>query len=155
MSKYQFTASNIYISGTDIPENLLGINEPELLHEIEEALLQQAYHIFIAECEPNTSFDEAYFKSLHRRTYESLYNWAGAYRTVDMSKGDSLFCRAVYLEQESRRIFRLLEDEYFLRQVQDCSAEKFAGRLAYYQSELIALHPFYEPNGRIIRLFLT
>ena len=35
MSKYQFTASNIYIPGTDLPENLLGINEPELLHEIE------------------------------------------------------------------------------------------------------------------------
>ena len=31
--------------------------------------------------------------------------------------------------------------------------EKFAERLAHYQSELIALHPFYELNGRITRLF--
>ena len=29
----------------------------------------------------------------------------------------------------------------------------FAERLAYFQGEVIALHPFYELNGRITRLF--
>jgi len=75
------------------------------------------------------------------------------YRTVDMSKGGSLFCRAAYLEQESKRIFRQLEEEGFLHQAEGAQPEKFAERLAYYQSELIALHPFYEINGRITRLF--
>lgn len=153
MPRYQFSASDIYIPGTDIPKNHLGITEPELLHEVEETLLQQAYQTFIAECEPCTRFDEAYFKSLHQRTFEPLYDWAGVYRTVDMSKGDSMFCRAVYLDQESRRIFRQLEEEEFLKQSQDGQPENFAERLAYFQSELIALHPFYELNGRITRLF--
>ena len=153
MSKYQFTASDIYLGGTDIPKNHLGITEPELLHEVEETLLQQAYQTFIAESESNTRFDETYFKSLHQRTFETLYDWAGVYRTVDMSKGSSVFCRAAHLGQESRRIFRELEEESFLRQAQDWQPEKFAERLAYYQSELIALHPFYELNGRITRLF--
>lgn len=153
MSKYQFAASDIYLPGTDIPKNLLGITEPELLHEVEETLLQQAYQTFIAECEPATRFDETYFKSLHQRTFETLYEWAGLYRTVDMSKGGSLFCRAIYLEKESARIFRQLEEEGFLHQAEDSQPEKFAERLAYYQSELIALHPFYELNGRITRLF--
>lgn len=153
MSKYQFNASDIYLPGTDIPKNRLGISEPELLHQVEETLLQQAYQTFIAECEPDTRFDEAYFKSLHQRTLESLYDWAGAYRSVDMSKGNSMFCRASYLAQESQRIFRQLEQESFLHQAKDSSREKFAERLAYYQSELIALHPFYELNGRITRLF--
>jgi cell filamentation protein len=70
-----------------------------------------------------------------------------------MSKGGSLFCRAGYLEQEARRIFRELEQEQYLQQAADWSTEKFAERLAHYQSELIALHPFYELNGRITRLF--
>jgi hypothetical protein len=70
-----------------------------------------------------------------------------------MSKGGSLFCRAAYLEQEARRIFRELEQEQYLKQAVDWTAEKFAERLAHYQSELIALHPFYELNGRITRLF--
>ncbi len=152
MSKYQFAASDIYLPGTDIPKNRLGITEPELLHEVEESLLQQAYQVFIVECEPGTRFDEAYFKSLQQRTFETLYDWAGVYRTVDMSKGGSLFCRAAYLEQESKRIFSQLEEEGYLQQA-NWPPEKFAERLAYYQSELIALHPFYELNGRITRLF--
>jgi cell filamentation protein len=110
VSKYQFAVSDIYLPGTDIPKNRLGITEPELLHEVEESLLQQAYQAFIAECEPNTRFDETYFKSLQQRTFETLYDWAGVYRTVDMSKGGSLFCRAAYLEQESKRIFHQLEE---------------------------------------------
>lgn len=153
MSKYQFTESNIYLPGTGIPINRLGIETPDLLHEIEGTLLQQAYTRFITELDPSVRFDEDYFKSLHRDTYESLYEWAGLYRNVDMSKGGSLFCRATYLEQEARRIFRELEQEQYLKQAADWPTEKLAERLAHYQSELIALHPFYELNGRITRLF--
>ncbi|MDO8349905.1 MAG: hypothetical protein Q7S94_01995 [Gallionella sp.] len=109
MSKYQFAESDIYLTGTDIPKNRLGIEAPDLLHEVEATLLQQAYTRFITELEPSVRFDENYFKALHRDTYETLYEWAGLYRTVDMSKGGSLFCRAPYLEQEASRIFRILD----------------------------------------------
>jgi cell filamentation protein len=153
VSKYQFTESDIYLPGTGIPKNRVGIEMPDLLHEVEGTLLQQAYTRFIIELDPSVRFDEDYFQALHRDTYESLYEWAGMYRTVDMSKGGSLFCRAAYLEQETRRIFRELEREQYLKQAADWTVEKFADRLAHYQSELIALHPFYELNGRITRLF--
>jgi cell filamentation protein len=153
VSKYQFAESDIYLPGTDIPKNRLGIEAPDLLHEVEATLLQQAYTRFITELAPSTRFDENYFKALHRDTFESLYEWAGLYRTVDMSKGGSLFCRAAYLEQESRRIFRELEQEQYLKQAANQTVEQFSERLAHYQSELIALHPFYELNGRITRLF--
>jgi cell filamentation protein len=46
VSKYQFNASDIYLPGTDIPKNRLGITEPDLLHQIEETLLQQTYQTF-------------------------------------------------------------------------------------------------------------
>lgn len=153
MSKYQFRESDIYVPGTDIPKNRLGITEADLLHEIEATLLQQAYQTFIAELQSATRFDEAYFKSLHQRTWASLYDWAGEYRSVDMSKGGSLFCRAAFLETESSRLFRQLEQEDFLRHAAGWPKEKFAERLAHYQCELIALHPFLELNGRITRLF--
>ena len=153
MSRYQFEKSKIYLPGTDIPKNRLGITEADLLHEIEATLLQQAYQTFIDELQPATRFDEAYFKSLHQRTWASLYDWAGVYRSVDMSKGGSLFCRAEFLEKESQRLFRKLEQEDYLKQAADWPKEKFAERMAHYQCELIALHPFYELNGRITRLF--
>lgn len=153
MSKYQFSESDIYLHGTDIPKNRLGIETPDLLHEVEATLLQQAYTRFINDLNPSVSFNEDYFKALHHDTFASLYEWAGLYRTLDMSKGNSLFCRASFLEQESRRIFQELERDQFLKQSANWTSEKISERLAYYQSELIALHPFYELNGRITRLF--
>ena len=153
MSKYQFKQSDIYQPGTDLPINRLNIADAEVLHEIEAQLLQQAYQAFVAELDASTRFDEPYFQSLHRRTFETLYAWAGQYRTQDMVKGSSMFCRASYLPAEARRIFSELEQEHFLSGAAHWPRDRFADRLAYYQSELIALHPFYELNGRITRLF--
>lgn len=153
MSKYQFRQSDIYLPGTELPVNRLGIEDEDLLHEVEAQLLEQAYATFVSELQPDTRLDEAYFQSLHRRTFESLYEWAGRYRTEDMIKGGSMFCRAAYLPAESRRIFAELERESFLQGAGQWPLERFAQRLAYYQGELIALHPFYELNGRITRLF--
>ncbi|MCM2297121.1 Fic family protein [Rhodoferax sp.] len=153
MSKYQFQQSDIYQPGTDLPINRLNIGDAEILQEVEAQLLQQAYQTFVFELRADTRFDEAYFQSLHLRTFESLYAWAGQYRTQDMVKGGSMFCRATFLPNESHRIFAELEKEDFLRGAAAWPLDRFAGRLAYFQSELIALHPFYELNGRITRLF--
>ncbi len=153
MSKYQFQQSDIYQPGTDLPINRLNIDDADILQEVEAQLLQQAYRTFVSELTADTRFDEAYFQSLHLRTYESLYAWAGQYRRQDMVKGASMFCRATYLPHESRRIFSELEKENFLRGAALWPTARFADRLAYFQSELIALHPFYELNGRIPRLF--
>ena len=90
MSKYQFQQSDIYQPGTDLPINRLNIGDAEILHEIEAQLLQQAYQTFVAELATDTRFDEAYFQFLHQRTFESLYAWAGQYRTQDMVKGGSI-----------------------------------------------------------------
>lgn len=152
MSKYQFHESDIYIPGTSIPVNKLGITDEATLAATEADLLGQAYEIFVAELDINQIFDAAYFLSLHQRTFESLYEWAGQYRSVDMLKGQSMFCRAIYLRTELERIFKQLADEKYLREVSQ-STDEFAERLAYFQSELIALHPFYELNGRVTRLF--
>lgn len=153
MSKYRFATSDIYLPGTEIPVNRLDIQDAELLGEVEESLLRQAYQVFIAELAPATRLDEAYFRALHQRTFATLYDWAGIYRTVDMAKGGSLFCRAAFLENEAKRIFGELEAENFLKDAYTWSTARFADRLAYYQGELIALHPFLELNGRITRLF--
>jgi len=151
MSKYQLDSSSIYVDGTDIPKNKLNITDSELIHQIEHNLLTQAYEQFSLQLNEQTTFDETYFISLHKKTFESLYDFAGVYRNVNMSKGESQFCLASYLENESKRIFDELEKENYL--VNSVDKNEYAKRLAYYQGELIALHPFYELNGRILRLF--
>lgn len=151
MSKYQLDSSPIYIDGTDIPKNKLDITDSELIHEIEYNLLTQAYEEFSSKLNEQTIFNESYFINLHKKTFESLYDFAGIYRNVNMSKGESQFCLASYLQNESTRIFDELKKDNYLSSIDDKSM--FSKKLAYYQGELIALHPFYELNGRVLRLF--
>ncbi|WP_428738417.1 Fic/DOC family protein [Sulfurimonas sp.] len=151
MSKYQLDDSPIYLNGSDVPKNKLDISDAEVIHEIENDLLIEAYEKFLSELNDDTKFDEEYFINLHKKTFESLYDFAGKYRNENMSKGDSQFCLAEYLDSESKRIFSELQQDKYLTIFDN--KEDFAKRLAYYQGELIALHPFYELNGRVLRLF--
>jgi len=152
VSKYRFSHSSIYIEGTDIPKNRLDIDNAMDIHEVESSLLEQAYIKLSSQLNKKTILNETYFIDLHKKTFETLYDFAGVYRDVNMSKGESQFCLAQYLGTESERIFETLEDENYLN---DVNKDKgvFSKKLAYYQGELIALHPFYELNGRITRLF--
>jgi len=68
-----------------------------------------------------------------------------------MSKGNSQFCLSEYLGSQSTRIFTELTQDKYLTIYKD--KVEFSKKVAYYQSELIALHPFYELNGRTLRLF--
>ena len=152
-SKYRLNVSALYLPGTDIPKNRLNITDAETIRAIEQELLEEGYRVFLDELNEATCFDEQYFKSLHKRTFESLYEWAGIYRDFNMAKGDSRFCQGAFVESESRRIFEELRKLDHLRGYEDRSKEEFVRHLAYFQCELIALHPFYELNGRITRMF--
>jgi cell filamentation protein len=56
MSKYQLDDSPVYIDGSDIPKNKLDITSSELIHEIENNLLIEAYEKFSHELNENTKF---------------------------------------------------------------------------------------------------
>jgi len=152
MSKYRFQNSPIYYPQTDIPINKLNIRDKDLLHAIERELLQESYRYFIERVNETSRFDERFFRQLHEKTLASLYDWAGVYRNMDMSKGESLFCKGAFVCQESERIFERLAQKNFLHDTKD--KEELGKELGNLACDLIALHPFYEVNGRITRLFL-
>jgi len=152
-SKYHLKDNNLYIEGTDVPKNKLQITSSIEIHELERELILEAYVTFHNELEENTLFDEIYFKLLHQRTFEALYEWAGNYRDFNMSKGNSRFCQGEFVTSSSKKIFDELKNDNFLKEYENISKEDFAKKIAYYKCELIALHPFSELNGRITRLF--
>lgn len=153
MLKYQFQQSNIYYPETNIPKNRLEITDSALLTEIEAELLNTAYTDYTQFITPQTEFDLDFFVGLHHNTFNSLYDWAGVIRTDNMSKGGSLFCQAAFLHKELNKLFSQLKAEHYLKDAANTSTQTFAERIAHYQCELISLHPFYELNGRITRLF--
>ncbi len=153
MAKYSQDKNYIYYENTDIPINKFNIHNLEVLEEKERELLLSGYKYFHTHLKEDTVFDEKYLKELHRRTFHKLYHFAGKYREINISKGYSTFCQVRFLEQTSKHIFKELENDNYLKNYHNESKENFAEKIAYYMCELIALHPFYELNGRIIRLY--
>lgn len=152
-SKYRLENNHFYIGGSDVPKNKLDVININEIHELEKELLTEAYQIFYDELNEDTIFDEEYFIELHRRVFESLYDWAGKYRDFNMAKGDSRFCQGAFVKSSSEKIFEELRQDCYLKNCEDIPEAEFVKKLAYYKCELIALHPFYELNGRITRLF--
>ena len=95
-------------------------------------------------------FDFKHLRTIHKYLFQDIYDWAGEVRTVDIAKGN-LFCRYFAIEAEAKRIFDELKAEKYLRGMM---IGELSGRLAYYLSEINALHPFREGNGRTQREFI-
>ena len=95
-------------------------------------------------------FDFKHLQKIHQYLFQDIYDWAGEVRTVDITKGN-LFCRYFAIESEAARIFGELKADKYL---QNLSIAEFGKKLAYYFSEINALHPFREGNGRTQREFV-
>lgn len=84
-------------------------------------------------------------------TCKDIYDWAGAIRTVEISKGN-FFARhmivGTYFEDS---VAIPLRNEEYLQGIQNKGL--FAEKLAYYFDHVNAAHPFREGNGRAQREF--
>ena len=89
-------------------------------------------------------------QEIHRAWLETLYPWAGEYRSVNIAKGDFHFAAA-------REVPRLM-GEFERRQLaqytpcRPAAEPEMARALAIVHAELVLIHPFREGNGRCARL---
>lgn len=93
MSKYSHDKNYIYYENTNIPINKLNLKNISALENEERRLLLRSYEYFHKRLSETTIFDEKYFKELHKITFHELYDFAGKYRTVNISKGYTTFCQ--------------------------------------------------------------
>lgn len=129
--------------------NKLGITDAEQLSQAERAITS----LRIANAKINQipgSFDLKHLMAIHRYIFGDIYEWAGEIRWVNIAKGN-VFCRAEYIEANSKELFRKLQQEAFLEKA---LPEELPLRLAYYFGELNVIHPFREGNGRSQRLLV-
>ncbi|MBR7005321.1 MAG: Fic family protein [Candidatus Methanomethylophilaceae archaeon] len=136
--------------GTDVLCNLLGIRDGTQLSLV-EAQIATAEMERLDEEPVVGCFDSDHLKEIHRRIFRRIYHWAGEFRTVEISKGIP-FCYCANIERELNAVLGRLRDEDCLRGTQ--SRDEMARRLSYYMSELNAVHPFREGNGRAQRKFI-
>ena len=152
--KYYPPSNHIYYKNSDVAINKLNIKDLKIITEIEKELVIKSYETLHNELDENTIFNEEYLCKTHEIIFASLYGWGGKYRSVNISKGDSMFCPYMNLESFSNDIFSKLQSDNYLKDYEDILLKnEFIKKLSYYMCELIVLHPFSEGNGRCIRLF--
>lgn len=136
--------------GTTVLRNLRGLTDPTLLEPFEARSTHRRISELIDKPLSGT-FDTAHLKAIHRYIFQDLYDWAGQFRTVNISKGGHLFGPAPFLDSFLQQTISRLFFENYLTGL---DAGRFAARAAYYLGELNAAHPFREGNGRTQREFI-
>jgi cell filamentation protein len=94
-------------------------------------------------------FTSADVRKIHQLWLGKVYEWAGSYRQVNVSKGGFMFAAATQVPK------LMTEFEHGpLRQFTPCrfSNEQLANALAVVHVELVLIHPFREGNGRLARM---
>lgn len=100
----------------------------------------------------SNKFDLEHYKAIHRFLFEDIYDWAGSFRTVDMSKKGTGFCSADQLDDVARNCFsRLAENNLF----SDLDRDEFIDAIVDFYCVTNMLHPFREGNGRTQRIFIS
>lgn len=125
-------------------ENKLGIKEPGKLAQAEADYAK----LRIAELREKPlagAYDLKHLQGFHQRIFGDVYPWAGELRTVDISKQGSMFARPDYIESEGKKIFAGLAKDNHLKGM---DRDTFVERAAFHLTEVNALHPFREGNGR-------
>lgn len=150
---YEYDSSDPYVyAGTNVLKNKLGLRDFDELWDAERAITGVA----AAELEERPvggSFDLNHLKAIHKALFGDIYEWAGTVREKGfISKGSSLFCGAEFIASYSDDLFAKLKAENYL---QGLEREEFIQRIAFYISEINALHPFREGNGRTQRIFIN
>lgn len=133
---------------TGVMHNRLGITDTD---QAEELAASFAAAEILESLNPER-WDAVLLRHLHHELFSQLYTWAGEYRTVEISKDSSRFAMAQYITMQVEAVLADLEQERHSWQLGDPAV---LDRLAHYYSELNAVHPFREGNGRTIRLLLS
>ena len=125
----------------DVLKNKMGIRDLEQLKQMEKWLTMLRI-LELVDKPIRGKFDLMHLQSIHRYIFQDVYEWAGEIRKVDIAKGN-LFCNVKFIESQAEEIFGKLKEENYL---QGLNEKEFSVRLAYYFSEINALHPFRDGN---------
>lgn len=134
---------------SDVLKNKMGIRDMEQLGRMEKRLTMLRI-LELVDKPIQGKFDLKHLQTIHKYIFQDVYEWAGKIRKVDIAKGN-MFCNVKFIESQAAEIFGKLKEENYLESLDE---KEISVRLAYYFSEINALHPFREGNGRCQREFI-
>jgi len=137
-------------SHSRVLRNLLGIKHKREMDELESEELKRTTGWAIENFHRDQTFTAEDIRLMHKNWLEGVYQWAGQYRQVMMSKAGLPFAAPA-------QIPKLMNDLEIgpLRRYTPCHGQDITDLtegMAVVHTELLLIHPFREGNGRIARL---
>ncbi len=137
-------------SNEQVLKNKLGIINPDEMDKREKEEQLRAMDELTDIFDRDHRFTAADICNMHKIWLGNIYEWAGKYRQVKMSKGDFSFA---FPEQIPKLMAEL--EKCPLHEFTPChfnAQNDIADALAVVHTELVLIHPFREGNGRVARM---
>ena len=137
-------------SNDTVLKNKLGITHSDEMDKAEAAALIKATDALFHEYDADHQFTAGDICHMHKVWLGDIYEWAGQYRGVNISKGDFSFAMAMQIPT--------LMAQFEVEQLVKYTPCKYQNRtevvkaLAEVHAELVLIHPFREGNGRCSRI---
>lgn len=139
---------NVY-PATNVLRNLRGIRDADPLTKFEMDMTTRR----VTELEHSRTrgrFDAAQMQGIHKYIFQDVFDWAGKFRTVNISRSGDSFAIQEYIAPCLDTVRgKLLKEQHLA----GADLGQFAKRAAYYFGEINAIHPFRDGNGRTQREF--
>ncbi|MFH1026028.1 MAG: Fic family protein [Nitrospirota bacterium] len=137
-------------SNEQVLKNKLGVINPAKMDKREKEEQLRAMDELTDLFDRDHRFTAADICKMHKMWLGNIYEWAGKYRHVKMSKGDFSFA---FPEQIPKLMAELEKGP--LHEFTPChfkTQDDIANALAVVHTELVLIHPFREGNGRVARM---
>lgn len=135
--------------------NKPGLRDPDKLRRFEYAAVQaRQFELMNGVASVDKTFDAAHVRQIHAYLFQDVFEWAGEYRRVNMSKGGS---PGGFADVGAGQIDRYLGDMSRLVQGADWARldrSGFGQAAADVFAHLNQAHPFREGNGRTSKIFM-
>jgi len=132
--------------------NKLGITSKEEIDDIEIVEYRKAAIRLASAYTKDHKTTEKDIKKIHKMIFGRLYDRAGTYRNVDLSKDEFAFARAIFVSELMKQFSNEVLEPLTPPKVK--TKKELATMLAKIHVEFILIHPFREGNGRTVRLLL-
>jgi len=140
-------------SGKLVLRNLIGVKGKREMDKAEGSELLRTFKRFISVYDENHRFGTADICNMHKEWLGGIYDWAGRYRQVNLTKGGFTFAAAHLIPT----LMADFENEC-LALYTPCrfaQREEITHALAVVHVELLLIHPFREGNGRLARMLAS
>ncbi|TAK43990.1 MAG: cell filamentation protein Fic [Betaproteobacteria bacterium] len=133
--------------------NLLGIRTVREMNVVETRALQSAMDLFNRRFDADHRFTAEDICGMHRMWLEGIYEWAGEYRSVNVSKDGFPFAAAGRIPALMANYQRDVLARHTPCRFSDRS--QVVEALAEVHVEFLLIHPFRDGNGRVARALAT